>query len=1047
MPLDLRLCDKACTSCVKQYIKKHKLQKGNVFEIPCEGIPSVYLPDHILAAAPEDPTISLSMLDPVTWAAKFLDWHCLDPDGAVWKRKTTEGSLGDVPAYDVLKHETKARDGKSPYNRPYQATLLRCSSRKKVSRIGRQCGKTEALCIYILFCIFTNDYFSVEVITPYSSQIELIFTRLQHLIKSSPYLSGSIARCVKAPNYVLELYNGSTVRGFTASSRSGGDASSARGQKASLLIFDEADYLNSEDIDAALAMIINFPEAVVWMSSTPTGKRQSFYNTCFTAGTLISTANDLIPIETLCVGDSVLTHTGSLSMVSQTMKRPVDELVFDVKTYHINLGNAKTYVTAEHPYLTNNGWKPAKDLTLNDYILVPTRDKFSQTRPSLYYLPLQSHELKRRQIIECSTCSSREVARQYNTNRQTVNDLRRRVRLYGEQLAVYDLRKIKAYQKANNFLVSDKIFSRDFYRLAGYYLAKGSVSQTSKNCLGIVFTFNSNETLYIDEVVTLSRRLFDLCANPVYDYDHNVCHVVINANWLGIVFLSMFGCSEQKSIPGCMLGQDHELELKETLFLGDGGHRNGKSRKMALTLVAKRTVLQIFDMLLRHQIPASFSINTPKPGRKPTYTVSELEENNYFQRWKFINGLFYTKLCTLRVIPYIGDVYNLEVASEHTYVAGMLGVHNCMDRKFKEFHYPSHVNPNWTDDLDDFFRRRLTAAGYVHEILAEFGQEEEGVYQIKYVDAAQADYEYKDRRYTPGWTYSIGVDWNDVKIGTTISVVGWNSFDRHFYIVDQAIVQKEGWNLTQACQKVIELNRVWHPSWIYVDHGFGHMQVEQLHKYGLDSIHNKSKGPLHPDGKLAKIVKAYEFGGTVEVNDPFTHQMVKKPAKAFMVENSVRFFESSSLSYPRSDIILTKSLQGYRIKRVQQSGTPVYEQGDTEVGDHLLDSLNLALVAFTLETSEFGQPRYSSYISFSDTRLGENTPIALDKRPEAPASRLDVDFGSKLPASHTVQHTTSVWSWPGFSYDAPPPTRNRNKQIGRSLIGNMRRARPTRKKI
>ena len=62
--------------------------------------------------------------------------------------------------------------------------------------------------------------------------------------------------------------------------------------------------------------------------------------------------------------------------------------------------------------------------------------------------------------------------------------------------------------------------------------------------------------------------------------------------------------------------------------------------------------------------------------------------------------------------------------------------------EWKEFHYPSHVNPNWSESLDRLFRKNLTTIGYKHEILADFGEQEEGVFQNAYVQAARTDYKY-----------------------------------------------------------------------------------------------------------------------------------------------------------------------------------------------------------------------------------------------------------------------------------------------------------------
>lgn len=661
--MDLNQCRLECSECIKAYVQKHRLKKGETFQIPCKGIPKQYIEDKILTSLGGDSEIALSMVDPVTWARKFLDWHCLDPDGSIWKRKSEEGTLGELPIYN----EYQAKAGKSIFHRPYQSLMLRCRSKRKVFRCGRQIGKSETLCIAMLHGMFTNSNFKIVVIAPFQAQIDLVFGRLVQLIRANTVLSNSVIRNVKAPNYTVELKNGSRVIGFTAGSRSGQGAASARGQSATMLIFDECDYLVPDDVDAALAIITNYPEATVWMSSTPTGRRERFYETC-------------------------------------------------------------------------------------------------------------------------------------------------------------------------------------------------------------------------------------------------------------------------------------------------------------------------------------------------------------------------------------------------------------LSRLFREFHYVSHVNPNWTEELDNLYKGTLTEDGYKHEILGEFGEQEEGVYQVKYVELAQDDYEYKNMTYQKEWQYTIGVDWNDTKIGVTIAVVGYNPAQGLFYVVDKKIVSRSEYTQLKGCETVADYNRVWKPFSIYVDKGFGTTSIEVLRKFGYDSIATQGKGSV--DSRLAYIVKPYDFGGAIETHDLFTKEPIKKAAKAFLVENSVRRFEQCRMRYPKSDEVYTKALLGYIVKRMSQAGVPIYEQQNMTAGDHLLDAVNLALVAFILEKTEFGKPKFNNDITFS-SNLGlrvisgdgisqiEQRTGAEDHRPKlGRASEIDKNntsgpiFSDQRSIPGTNMNNDSfvkLWSWPGFLRDEPKPQvrnlRKAFKQASERVYGPTRRGR------
>lgn len=55
---------------------------------------------------------------------------------------------------------------------------------------------------------------------------------------------------------------------------------------------------------------------------------------------------------------------------------------------------------------------------------------------------------------------------------------------------------------------------------------------------------------------------------------------------------------------------------------------------------------------------------------------------------------------------------------------------------YKEFHYPSMCNPNWGPKMEEEFRAMLSEQGYVHEVLAEFGSQDTGVFDKNKLDLA-----------------------------------------------------------------------------------------------------------------------------------------------------------------------------------------------------------------------------------------------------------------------------------------------------------------------
>lgn len=360
----------------------------------------------------------------------------------------------------------------------------------------------------------------------------------------------------------------------------------------------------------------------------------------------------------------------------------------------------------------------------------------------------------------------------------------------------------------------------------------------------------------------------------------------------------------------------------------------------------------------------------------------------------------------------------------------------CHDSRFREFHYPSSVLPFWNDQLEIDIRLDCgTEAGYHHEALAEFGEEVEGVYQNQYVDSSLVEYKYEDQKRMDGWIYCIGVDWNDTAIGTQICVVGFDPISGKYRVVAKHVVDRVGWTQIAAIEKIREVNNYWRCAHIYCDQGFGGVQIELLQQFGERRL--SEVGAEHPDSKL-RFVKGINSGGNLETRNIRTGITENKPAKPYMIENSVRYFEHGIIEVSKHDTELEQELLGYVVERRTQSGAPVYAQGNKRVGDHELDALVLALLAFTMEYTEFGQILTRSYVSFGasfgqgTTKIpsqGATIDVIIEdkyrkKKEEQkrdsvkPSERFDIGsdkiLGNQLPAilpgANNVQKTKTVRS-------------------------------------
>lgn len=271
------------------------------------------------------------------------------------------------------------------------------------------------------------------------------------------------------------------------------------------------------------------------------------------------------------------------------------------------------------------------------------------------------------------------------------------------------------------------------------------------------------------------------------------------------------------------------------------------------------------------------------------------------------------------------------------------------DESFRSFHYPSMCRPLWDKRMEIEQKKENPGVKYQHEILGEYGEIDQGVFQHSLITDSLRDYSYNDTFPRPEWIYTMGIDWNP-KHGTEIIVMGVNPTIQplRFLTVDVANVHREGKTQLLAMQEVIRLNKKWNVEHIYADYGAGATQIEVLEELGSFAHHTS------PDARLADIITAIDFGSKVEMRHPVTGELIKEYAKPAMVNNCVRFFEDNRINLSKYDTLLERQLRGYIIDKIGHNGVPKYAMISDDIDDHRLDAFMLAVFAFYREFTRFG---------------------------------------------------------------------------------------------
>ena len=275
------------------------------------------------------------------------------------------------------------------------------------------------------------------------------------------------------------------------------------------------------------------------------------------------------------------------------------------------------------------------------------------------------------------------------------------------------------------------------------------------------------------------------------------------------------------------------------------------------------------------------------------------------------------------------------------------------DLGFKEFHYVSAESPSWTDEVEDFYKKTYNRATYEHEFLAEFGIQEKGVFRNDLLDAALRQYD-MPREKRVGTRVVIGVDWNGSDVGTHIIVTEFDG--DHYIVLAKEVIKAGDFTQHESIEKIMELDNQFNADYIYVDAGYGQVQVEMMHKIGISS----------PDTGWRSKVKAYNFASKIDIRDPRTGALLKKAAKPFMVNITTLQLEQNRLILPISEDtqIITEDTQGdsisqglvqqmrnFEILRYSSTGLPTYSQGE----EHTLIAYMLSIVGFLLEFSDMAQ--------------------------------------------------------------------------------------------
>lgn len=370
-------------------------------------------------------------------------------------------------------------------------------------------------------------------------------------------------------------------------------------------------------------------------------KDQDGKSACFPAGTLIRMADGSSrPIEDVKTRDEVLTAEGNVGRVVATkVTREADAL------YRVHMkGHRHLRATAEHPVMTRRGYVPVTELVRGDYVALPR------------YAPRTAGVLVTAGHLEGRVYSTRSTRT-------------RKFQIPGKRAVV-----------VTRHVVPEVIdLTPRFGRLVGLFLAEG---HTGKNKVEWTFGEHEERTLAA-EVVEILKTDFGVETGVQVNHARHTCRVYL----FGVQWAQLFESLCSRGSAGKHLHPDLAAGpidfLAEVLRGWTDGDGHGPDDLGGAT-VSPRMAATMFDIAnavgLRPRMETSRAY-TGKDGvtRKKVYKVfwSDRPDRGPDGRSEQDDKYLWRKVDGVVREDFTGDVFNFEVAGDHSYVADGVGVHNC----------------------------------------------------------------------------------------------------------------------------------------------------------------------------------------------------------------------------------------------------------------------------------------------------------------------------------------------------------------------------------
>lgn len=947
-----------CKLCIKDQKAKH----GGI-TIACKGLASKsqYIkPEEEHNFTEEDMDLMEQAANPYHWAEKNIDVE----------------KIGDPKRLFIP--------------RWYQNQISSCSAARKVIRCGRRAGKSYSLALNILHKVLTNKNYWVLIVTPYEVQSEEIINLiLQFLFNINPEFGtydDLVDSYKQSPNRTINFANGSRIKAFTTGSAG---AASIRGQRADLIVIDEIDYITAKDFNSIIAILADKPHTELWTASTPDGEKQLYklsknkrYKEFHFPSFVLPHYNDELDSEFREATD----ETGFVQEIIAefgTSKHGV------FQKYYVDACTAlKLEVTAEEILAQRNEW------------IVTMGCDWNHDKVGTRILALAFNKRDRVFVIAEKATVSKEGWTQ-TTAMQKIIDLNRKwnfEHLYVDRgfgciapdslvQTLNGLVQIKDITTLDSVMTHDGTYQKVLWHKAD--ISKLSYKLKVNKCLDLTLSechptlvysgsklfqndFNESDISWKMPQDIIAKKDFVLIPRQKIDYK-DIKHIDV-ANYVNLeemvitddcVYLNSALCSYDKTLH-IMAKECGVSTSTVSRAIRRINNNESLTEKQLLTKshIDKRVKTDIENLKINRYIPFNKDFQTllgwyiSEGSASYGYIEISQKKDQYMEEFLYICEVAKQMFPSVSVIKREDGtlrliIYGNIVSELFANLGGKLSHNKRIHHNLLEHSDIGHlitgiIYGDGHISSDNSIQVSMTGFEVITQIRQYF------------INRGVLPSIYRVKRRQPHHKDQLRIDIGGTN--TTIDLINsllhcnflkqMDKTNRQEYIVSENYIATKINRVEQIGQIDNLVDIEVEGMHTFCASGFvvhNSTQIEILTKYGFDNFGILPMG--HPDLKLSEL-RAIDFNSNIEIPDPYTGNPIKKHMKPFMVNNLNKIIEKKMIKFhPRVDAKLIEQLKGYEEKR-GVTGRPTYKAASESVGDHDLDALMLAALAFNLEYSD-----------------------------------------------------------------------------------------------